>query len=128
MSARRDRPGDADPAPEPSATPVAEVVPLGRVRGGLGSLALPLLAILLAVVLALREWGERGLELIVVARTGHDIESGDALRYRGIKVGELREVRLSDDLEVVASLRAQLDLIPRGDQCSTESEAASPPR
>ncbi len=81
--------------------PVAQVVPAGAGRGGLGAFVLPLLAIALAVVLAFREWGERGLKLVVVARAGHGIESGDALRYRGIKVGEVRAVRLTRDLDLV---------------------------
>ncbi len=80
--------------------PTAQVV-AARSRPGGAGLVLPALAVLLAIALAVQEWGQRGLALTVVARAGHGIEAGDALRYRGIQVGEVDEVRLTEDLEVV---------------------------
>lgn len=62
---------------------------------------LPVLAVALAVFLAVQAWGEGGTRVVVRAREGHGIEAGHRVRYRGIEVGSVAEVRLSRDLEQV---------------------------
>ena len=44
-------------------------------------------------------WRERGLELVLRADQGHGIAVGDALVYRGVRVGEVEEIELSESLD-----------------------------
>ena len=85
-----------------------QAVPLPHKRAFLPRL-LPLLALALAAWLAWQGWGERGPRIVVKAREGYGIKAGDALRYRGITVGEVRSVRLSEDLSEV---RVEMELVP----------------
>lgn len=65
-------------------------------------LLLPLLALLLALILGYRSWHSTGPELTLFASQGHGLEVGDPLRYRGVTVGEVRDIELTDDLGRVA--------------------------
>lgn len=72
-------------------------------RHGRPSLAwtLPLAALVLVTTFGWQAWSGRGSALIVRAEQGHGIRVGDALRYRGIEVGEVRAVRLAPDAREV---------------------------
>ncbi len=98
---------------KPSGLPQAVIAPERRL-----SLAwiIPLLAVLLAAWLGFAAWRERGIVITVQLPEGHGLRIGDELRYRGINVGEVREVELAEDLDgviVTISLRAEADLLAR---------------
>ena len=63
---------------------------------------LPALALLLALVLGYRSWHSTGPELTLFAGEGHGLDVGDPLRYRGVTVGEVRHIALTEDLGRVA--------------------------
>ncbi len=63
-----------------------------------------ILTILCAVVaggLVVWQMGGRGPEIDVQFAEGHGLEAGDPVRYRGITVGEVREIVLAPELEGV---------------------------
>ena len=67
---------------------------------------LPLFAAALAAYLGLAAWGQRGVLVLLHARDGHGIRVGDPVRYRGINVGEVRQVELAEDLsEILLEVR-----------------------
>ena len=71
--------------------PQADVRPTRRLRL---SWLLPLGALALVLHLGRRAWEERGLQVQVRFEQGHGIKAGDAVRFRGIAVGEVAEVQL----------------------------------
>lgn len=63
-----------------------------------------ILTILCAVVaggLVVWQMGGRGPEIQVQFAEGHGLQAGDPVRYRGITVGEVREIVLAEGLETV---------------------------
>ena len=77
----------------------------------------PMLALALAGWLGFRAWSQRGVFVTVHLAEGHGLKPGDAVRYRGITVGEVRRVELAEGLEgivVTAGLRRQADELARG--------------
>jgi len=91
------------PGKAPEAHPAARVAP---VRGWSWSWLLPIAAVVFAGWLVVDAWGGRGLVLTIRAQEGHGIQAGDALRYRGIRVGEVEKAGLGSALgEVVLSVR-----------------------
>ena len=58
----------------------------------------PVLALVAAVAFLARAWDQRGAPITIHLQDGAGIKAGDALRYRGIEVGEVREVRLARGL------------------------------
>ena len=64
---------------------------------------LPLAAILFAGWLGVRAWGDRGTTITVQFEQGHGLKVANAVRYRGISVGEVRAVRLVDKQSGVAA-------------------------
>ncbi len=82
----------------------AEAPPLARVERDARSrwtLLLPLLALALVAWLLRAAWQERGPRIRVLARDGHGLEPGDALRHRGIEVGRVETVELGAGAEQV---------------------------
>ncbi len=69
---------------------------------------LPVAALVLVATFGWQAWSGRGPVLTVRAQEGHGIRVGDALRYRGIEVGEVRAVRLAPDAREVL-LRVALE-------------------
>jgi len=59
-------------------------------------------AIAFAVYLAVDAWVAAGPRVTVYADQGHGLGIGDPLRYRGVDVGSLRAIELTEDLELVA--------------------------
>lgn len=89
--------------PIPPAIPPARIAPE---RGVSWAWLLPLLALLFAGYVVFQTWGERGPLVGVRAKDGYGIQTGDPLRYRGIRVGEIEAVELDRDLSsVVLSVR-----------------------
>ncbi len=85
--------------------PIAEVeLPSRRSLAWL----LPAVALALAAFLLVDVMGGRGILIVVHAEEGYGIEAGDALRYRGIDVGEIEEALLAADLSNV-ELRVRLE-------------------
>jgi len=77
---------------------------------------IPLAAVALAAWLGLSAWRQRGVVITVQLPEGHGLKVGDLVRYRGITVGEVREARLSrelDDIVVTVSLRKEADALAR---------------
>lgn len=58
---------------------------------------LPLLAVVLAGWLGYRAWTLKGIGVSVGFQNGHGLKPGDEVRYRGISVGEVKEIRLTAD-------------------------------
>ncbi|MDQ2696578.1 MAG: MlaD family protein [Pseudomonadota bacterium] len=91
--------------------PPADGLPVARVqRRRRFSLLwlLPLLAVLAAAGLVYAALGQRGVPIAITFQQGHGLKAGDVLRYRGIAVGSVREIRLTPDLDGIA-VRLSLD-------------------
>ena len=100
-------------SPKSAAVPKAVLKPKRSV-----SLAwlLPLAAIIAAAWLGGRAWSQRGVLVTVVLADGHGLKVGDAVRYRGIAVGEVRQVTLDDQsggIRVTVALRSEADRLAR---------------
>src|SRR5690606_38568516 len=91
------------PEETPDALPVAEI----RARSSLFSTSiyrwwwLPAACLLLALLLFAIAWGKRGTSIVVQFEQGHGIQPGDRLRHRGIEVGEVTRVELTEQLDGV---------------------------
>lgn len=76
----------------------------------------PLAALVIAGWLTYSAWAARGTIITVQFDQGHGIEPGAAVRYRGIVVGEVRRLGLSNDGDaIVASLalHSHADILAR---------------
>ncbi|EIJ42998.1 mce related protein [Beggiatoa alba B18LD] len=62
---------------------------------------LPLLALFIVSILLYQAQQQRGIPLTIEFQQGYGIKTGDTLRYRGIEIGQVYRVRLSDDLQKV---------------------------
>ena len=72
----------------------------------------PALALLFAGWLAYQAWSLRGVTVTVQLPEGFGLEPGDEVRYRGIKVGEVRRVELAEGLDgirITAALHTEAD-------------------
>ena len=77
---------------------------------------LPVLALVVAAWLGGRAWSQRGVTVTILLDAGHGLKEGDAVRYRGIAVGEVRAVTLDEatgGIRVVAGLRSEADRLAR---------------
>ncbi len=72
---------------------------------------LTFLALLLAIGLAWSSMPERGTRISIHFPDGHGLHPGDPVRYRGINVGTVREIRLSDrdGVDVQAEMDSSAD-------------------
>ena len=71
---------------------------------------LPAVAFGLAVFLGTSAWMRRGTRIEVHVPEGHGIRTGDPLRYRGVSVGSVESVELTEDLsELVLGVRLEVD-------------------
>lgn len=61
----------------------------------------PLLAVVVAGALFMQAGRERGPRIEVRFRDGQGVKIGDALQFRGVQVGQVRDVMLADDLSAV---------------------------
>ena len=101
-------------SPRPAAVPRAVLKPKRSVSP---AWFLPLAAIIAAAWLGARAWSQRGVPVTVVLADGHGLKVGDAVRYRGIAVGEVRQVTLDEQsggIRVTAALRSEADRLARG--------------
>lgn len=57
---------------------------------------LTLLCVIVAAALAWRSLPQQGYVIAIQFPEGHGIKAGDAIRHRGIDVGQVTEVRLSE--------------------------------
>jgi hypothetical protein len=90
---------ESTPARDPFAH-VPKAVPRGRARSRWPWI-LPLLALGLALYLGRDAFQKSGPRVRIVASEGHGLKVGDSLRYRGIRVGEVRAVELTPDIDAV---------------------------
>lgn len=72
------------------------------------AMIVPVLALVAAALFLARAWDARGVPVTVHFEAGHGLKAGDSLRYRGIAVGKVDEVRLAPDLGGV-DVRLTLD-------------------
>lgn len=90
----------------PANLPAARVTASGG--GGGWSRLLPVLALVLAVLLLREAWKDRGPRLLIQVAEGHGLRAGDAVRYRGIDVGEVESLELAEDARgVLVRVRLQ---------------------
>ena len=94
--------------------PSAVVAPRKR---PLGSLLLPVAALLVAGWLGITNWAAGGSRITVHADEGHGIKSGDPLRFRGIHVGAVESVSLESDL---SGVRIEVRLDPEAEALARE--------
>ncbi|MEX1025027.1 MAG: MlaD family protein [Planctomycetota bacterium] len=76
----------------------------------------PFVVALLVAALVWSAWSERGTALLLRASEGHGLAVGDAIVYRGARVGEVREIELApslDELFVHARLRREANGLAR---------------
>lgn len=77
---------------------------------------IPLLAVLLVGWLGWRSWLMRGTIVTVQVEQGYGLQVGDEVRYRGITVGQVRSVELTNGLDGVvftAALSSSADHLAR---------------
>lgn len=91
---------------EPAGFPTADIVvaaPATRLAGQAISRLwwVTLACLVAAVALVWAQFSGRGPRIQITFAEGHGLEPGDAVRHRGIVVGEVRRVRLADDLNGV---------------------------
>lgn len=98
----------------PSPPPVALI---RRSRGKLSiAWIVPIAALVLAGVVGYEAFQKRGISIVISFPEGHGIAPDDGIVYRGLRVGTVRDVRLSDDLARVlvhAEIRRDADAIAR---------------
>ncbi len=59
------------------------------------------LCAIIAIAVTASSMGRQGLKILVHFKEGHGLKAGDSLRYRGIEVGSVAEVRLEKDMSGV---------------------------
>lgn len=70
----------------------------------------PLGAIILAAVLAFQAMREKGVTITIAFPEAHGLAADDAVLYRGLRIGEVTDIRLAPDLEgVVVEARIRRD-------------------
>ena len=85
-----------------SAIPVATTEPAKLQIGGLSAMWwLTLVCLLLAIGLVWWSLPEQGMTIKVRFPEGHGLQSDDQVLFRGIEVGVVEEVELSEDLEAI---------------------------
>jgi paraquat-inducible protein B len=100
----------ADPPTSTARTGVPDALPVATVRPPRRwswTWIVPLLALVLAGGLVVRTLRLQGTAITITFADAHGLQPGDPLRYRGMVVGEVRSIALSDDLSnvtVTASL------------------------
>lgn len=98
-----------------SETPAAPVI-VSRRRRLSWAWIVPVLALVGAGMLALSAWQQRGVKVSVVFADASGLRPGDAVMYRGIRVGDVRDVSLTTDLQSVlveAELRPEAGALAR---------------
>jgi paraquat-inducible protein B len=95
--------------------PQAVLKPVRRRTGWLW--ALPGVVLVIVGVVVYLSWVQRGPRIVVHFNEGHGLKSGDAVRCRGITVGEVTSVELSPDLQGVDVV---IDLRPTAAQIAVE--------
>ncbi len=103
------------PAPgrdQPAGVPTATLRPQRRFSW---AWILPVLAVVAAGWLVVDAWRQRGVVVTVLLEEGHGIKPGDAVRYRGVTVGEVRAVELTErsGLRITAGLSSGADTLAR---------------
>ncbi|MCZ6837468.1 MAG: MlaD family protein [Planctomycetota bacterium] len=77
---------------------------------------IPLVALFLASGMGWRAWQTRGVIITVRLPEGHSLKPGDEVRYKGITIGEIRDITLTNDLQgilITARLRQEAERIAR---------------
>jgi hypothetical protein len=77
---------------------------------------IPCAAVLFAGWLAYQAWLTRGVHITVEFDDGHGLAAGDLVRYRGTPIGEVRDVRLAEDMQSVivdVALRSDAERLAR---------------
>ena len=97
---RLESPGEPSPS-APSEFPLAKTRERSSSRKRLSTRLWWLTAVCAATALVLVGSGflQRETKITIRFREGHGIKPGDSLRYRGIDVGEVTDVHLSDQLD-----------------------------
>jgi paraquat-inducible protein B len=90
---------ETTPAPN-TALPVAIVVPPSRRPSAIW--LVPLVAVIISTMVVVQAWRQRGIPIEIRFERSEGLHAGDALRYRGVDIGRVRSVSLSDDGEAVS--------------------------
>ncbi|RMF43970.1 MAG: MCE family protein [Planctomycetota bacterium] len=124
MSDKRDgeqpRASGASNPGAPPGIPAAVVRSVDQVRGDRARTRLWWLTgacLLIAIALMVISFRSRGEIIVIEFQQGHGIKPGDALRYRGVSVGQVQGVRLNDDLQRV---QVEIALVPGNEAVSVE--------
>ncbi|GIW99913.1 MAG: hypothetical protein KatS3mg111_3246 [Pirellulaceae bacterium] len=70
-----------------------------------------------AAVLVVNSWRRQGTTIAIEFLQGHGIKPGDALRYRGVDVGQVETVMIGDDLRQVV---VEITLFPGNERIAVE--------
>ena len=103
-------PSENPPASRPPEVPLpqATMKPVGRLALGWFWI-LPGVALVIVILVVWLSLSQRGPRIVVRFKDGHGLKAGDAMRHRGVTVGEVRSVELLPDLKGVKVL---IDLRP----------------
>ena len=67
---------------------------------------LPVVALIAALLMMKQYWQERGIPITITFVEGHGLKAGDVLKCRGIIIGQVEDIELTEDLsEVKVSAR-----------------------
>lgn len=96
--------------------PTAELRPISSGRRISFAWIVPAIVLLITCWIGWKAWNERGVEIIIRLNEAHGLKVGDHIRYRGASVGDVRAMRLADDLDgliVIARLNRDAAMLAR---------------
>ncbi|MCH8223675.1 MAG: MCE family protein, partial [Chloroflexi bacterium] len=109
-----------DSEPKKVAEKSPQPPPMAKIKRSRGRLSLawlvPIAALALTGVLGYQAFQKKGIAISISFPEAHGIAPDDAIVYRGLRVGTVRDVRLSDDLArviVLAEIRRDADAVAR---------------
>lgn len=78
------------------------------------------LCAIIAIAVTASSVRQQGLKIVVHFKEGHGLKAGDGLRYRGIDVGSVTEVRLEKDM---AGVQVHIQLAPEHEELAATDNA-----
>lgn len=96
--------------------PTAELRPVTSGRRISFAWIVPAIVLLISCWIGWQAWNERGIAIVIRLTEAHGLKVGDHIRYRGTSVGDVRAMRLADDLDgliVTARLNRDAAMLAR---------------
>ncbi len=78
------------------------------------------LCVITAIVVTISSMRKQGAKIVVHFKQGHGLKAGDSLKYRGVDVGSVSEVRMDKDL---AGVQVHIQLAPEHEALANSDSA-----